>query len=400
MGGFLVPHSVTGAASVLASERRGDHADLTVVVPTLNEGPNIEAFLRRLEAAVPGCTVLVADDDSKDGTREAASAFRGEVRVEVLHRRALHDAGLTASVADGILAVRTPYAIVMDADLQHPADHVPALLDALRGGADVAVASRSDDASFSWKRRLLSRGARRLAASHLRRRAGLTLTDPMSGFFGIRTSLAQETVRRAGHRFERPGFKVLVDLLLHAPRGLRVRETPYVFRTRNAGASKLTSRHYLSFLRQLGWMGRAAAGLLSVVLSGILLRFLLVGATGVVVNEGILYGLHEVAGRPLVVASLLAVEASILWNFAWNDRWTFRGRTDRPLPGRLLRFHAASAAGMVLNVALVLLGAAYLPHVSVLLTNLAGIALGSGINFLINLHWTWGMPVEPADDDA
>ena len=390
---------MTGVASALAMGPASRHAGLTVVVPTLNEAPNILAFLREVEARLPGCTVLLADDDSKDDTRLLAERYRGGIRVEVLHRRTA-DTGLTASVTDGILAVRTPRIVVMDADLQHPADLLPRLDEAL-AESDVVVASRTDDASFSWRRRLLSRGARVLARHHLRRRTGLDVKDAMSGYFAVRTDVAQEIVRRSGARFERPGFKVLMDLLLHARPGVRVGSVPYAFRSRHAGASKLVARHYLSFLRQLGRTGRLVASFFEVLLSGVLPRFLAVGATGVVVNEGLLYAGVEVLALPLALAAAAAVEASVLWNFAWNDAWTFRGRGHRPLGVRLARFHVASAAGMVLNVGVLVAGAWLLPGLSYLVVNLAGIALASGVNFVVNLHWTWGRaPDEVAPDDA
>lgn len=385
---------MTTALSALELSPRPSYADLTLVVPTLNEGLNVEAFLREVEASAPGCSILFADDDSKDDTRAVAEAFRGRVRVGVLHRRTQADRGLTASVADGILEAHTEYLVVMDSDLQHPADVLPRIWEELRSGSDLVVAARSDDASFSLRRRIVSRGARRLAARHLRRRAGVSLGDPMSGFFGIRTSVAQAIVREHGRDFERGGFKVLVDLVLHAPADLRIAEVPYVFLPRHAGESKLTRRHYLSFLRQLGRAGRLSAAFLEVLLNGILLRFLLVGLTGVVINEGLLWLLRGWAGAPLILASAVAIEASILWNFAWNDAWTFRGRGADAARVRLGRFHGASAVGMGLNVGVVLLGAVLLPEVSYLLTNLAGIALGSAANFGINLHWTWGVPVD------
>jgi dolichol-phosphate mannosyltransferase len=222
----------------------------------------------------------------------------------------------------------------------------------------------------------------------------------MSGFFGVRTSVAQAIVRDHGHAFERGGFKVLMDLLLHAPADLRVGEVPYVFLPRHAGESKLTRRHYLSFLRQLGRGGRMAASFFEALMSGLLLRFALVGATGILVNEGLLFLLHEGAAAPLVLASAIAIEASILWNFALNDAWTFRGKGANPAWVRFTRFHAASALGMVLNVAVVVAGAALLPGVSYLLANLVGIAAGSAANFLLNLHWTWGVPAEDAPGEA
>ena len=383
--------AVTSAVA-LQGPQKARYDDVTLVVPTLNEGPNLREFLRQAERALPGCSVVLSDDDSVDDTRALARSFRGDVHVHVLHRK--EDRGLTASVADGILHVRTPYLVVMDADLQHPAEALPRLVMALREGSDVVVATRSNDASFTFRRRVLSRGARLLARGHLRRRAGLDLSDPMSGFFGGRADAVQAIVRQHGHAFERSGFKILLDLFLHAPSDLRVSEVPYVFQPRHAGESKLTRRHYVSFLRQLGSLGRFGAAFLDHLLSGLLLRFAVVGASGVLVNEAFLYAGVAGLGLPLILAALVAVEASVLWNFAWNEAWTFRGRGGGTPALRLGRFHVASAAGMVLNVGVVLAGAALLPQVSYLVTNLAGIVLGSGVNFLVNLHWTWGVNVE------
>ena len=391
---------MTTAVAALDGARGRLYTDLTVVVPTLNEGLNVPAFIEEVEAAAPGCAILFADDDSKDDTRALARAFRGGVRVDVLHRRAPADRGLTASVADGILEAESEFLVVMDSDLQHPADVLPRILAELRDGHDLVVATRSNDASFSLRRRILSRGARLLAGRHLARRSGLRLSDPMSGFFGIRTSAAQAIVREHGRGFERPGFKVLMDLLIHAPSDLRVAQVPYVFQPRHAGESKLTRRHYLSFLRQLGPAGRLCASFLGVLLGGVLLRYLAVGATGVLVNEGLLFLLHGAVGAPLVLALAVAIEASIVWNFILNDAWTFKGQGGRPAWVRLSRFHAASVVGMVLNVAVVVAGVALLPQVSYLVTNLIGIALGSAANFLINLHWTWDVPAEDSPEQA
>ena len=391
---------MTTATVAFQSAQESRYDDVTLVVPTLNEALNLGEFLQRAAEAIPGCYVILSDDDSKDDTRALARAYRGDVHVHVLHRTL--DRGLTASVADALLHVRTPHAIVMDADLQHPAEALPRIVAELRAGHDIVVATRSNDATFTLRRRILSRGARMLARRHLRARTGMDLRDPMSGFFGVRAGLAQSIVRQHGHAFERGGFKILLDLFLHAPGRLRVVETPYVFQPRHAGASKLTRRHYVSFLRQLGWSGRLAAGFFDVLLSGILPRFAIVGATGALVNEAVLYGGVEHLGLPLLLGTLVAIETAVLWNFALNEAWTFRGRGHASVRGRLGRFHLASGAGMLINLSVVLACAALLPQASYLLANLAGILLGSVANFVINLRWTWGVPVEaePAIADA
>lgn len=382
-----------------AQTLRAHAADVTIIVPTYCEADAVGEFLDTLAAVVPGCAVIVADDDSPDATRDIAAAQAVDASVRVLHRRAPTDRGLTASVADAILQVQTPHLVVMDVDLQHPPERVEALLARLRAGADLAVATREDDSSFSRTRRLVSRTARGLAQSNIAQRTGMQLHDPMSGFFAMRTDVAQGIVRQHGRAFERQGFKVLLDLVLHAERPLAIAEVPYQFGTRHAGESKLSHRHYLSFLRQLGGAWKLTASFLELVLTGILFRFLAVGATGVGINLFTLFGLHEGMGLSIAAAAPLAIELSVLWNFAWNESWTFRGRdTSTALGTRLWQFHVASLAGMAIQYATIASGTIAMPTVHYALWSILGIGIGSAANFFINLNWTWGVKVEEPED--
>lgn len=380
------------------ARERAAFVDCTLVVPTLNEAPGLPSFLDALASTLPGATVLLADDDSQDGTRDVAEAWRGPLRIDVLHRRDPTDRGLTASVADAILRVKTSTLLVMDADLQHPPSAIAAMLARLEAGDDLVIGTRTEDASFSRRRRFVSRVARALARRHLRKHGGHAPSDAMSGFFGLRTDVAQRIVREHGRAFERDGYKVLMDLLLHAPPDLRVGEVGYVFGGRVAGESKLSLRHHLAFLRQLGRTGRFVAAVLDLVLSGILFKFIAVGASGVAINLGVLYGLREGFDAPLALATAAAIEMSVLWNFAWNESWTFRGRDPgTKLSRRIAQFHVASLLGMLVQLGIVLGGSFLLPGVHYVVFALLGIGLGSATNLLLNLKWTWGVPVEPDD---
>jgi dolichol-phosphate mannosyltransferase len=178
-----------------------------------------------------------------------------------------------------------------------------------------------------------------------------------------------------------------------------VSEVPYAFQARTAGTSKLSRRHYLSFLRQLGTSGRMTASFLDLLLTGILFRFLIVGATGIAINLFTLFGLHEGAGFALWAATPLAVELSVLWNFAWNESWTFRGRDTATSIGRRIgQFHLASLSGMLLQYIAVAGGSVAFPGVHYAALAVGGIAVGSAANFFINLHWTWGVRVDEPDD--
>lgn len=360
--------------------------DVTFVVPTLNESASLPRLLAALAEAAPGARVLIADDDSSDGTRSVAASFAGPLDVEVLHRSG-PDKGLSASVADAILRVKTQNFVVMDADLQHPPEAAVALLSGL-DDADLVVGRRANYDSLGARRTLVSRSARALARAHLRARGKPLVDDPMSGLFAARTDFAQSIVRAHGHAFERAGFKILLDLLRFAPEGARVAESPYSFAPRAAGASKLRARHVVSLLRQLGAPGRLAGGALATALQPAFWKFLAVGASGVAVNQGAL--LLLAGALPLLVASLFAVEASILWNFALNDVWSFRDRSPSASRAtRLARYHAHAWTGGALNVLLLAL-LVFLAGADPLLANVVGIAVAAAWNWALASSWTWG----------
>jgi dolichol-phosphate mannosyltransferase len=118
-------------------------------------------------------------------------------------------------------------------------------------------------------------------------------------------------------------------------------------------------------------------------------KFALVGASGVVVNMGLLYLLTDMANLKVEFASPIAIEVSILTNFTLNNAWTFRKRRS-PVPffSRLLRYHLVTGvAGIVNYLTLILL--VKLIGMNELLANLIGIALGTVINFFLNSLWTW-----------
>ena len=71
------------------------------------------------------------------------------------------------------------------------------------------------------------------------------------------------------------------------------------------------------------------------------LRFNVVGVMGFALQLGVLVAL-DAAGLPVVVATCLAVEAAILHNFAWHERWTWAGLATGTRVGRLARFHVSN----------------------------------------------------------
>ncbi len=118
-----------------------------------------------------------------------------------------------------------------------------------------------------------------------------------------------------------------------------------------------------------------------------LLKFTLVGSSGVVVNTIVLYLGHEVGGLPLLLASALAVETAVISNFLWNNLWTFSQSSFTWR--RLLKFNLVSLGGLAITVVVLYALVQYLA-LHYLVANLLAIGVATIWNFLVNSLWTWG----------
>lgn len=118
-----------------------------------------------------------------------------------------------------------------------------------------------------------------------------------------------------------------------------------------------------------------------------LLKFILVGLSGLLVNSGVLYIGHEIGQLPLVVASALAVETAIVNNFLWNNLWTYSQRHFATR--RFLKFNLVSLSGLVLTVAMLHAFVQWL-GLHYLLANALAVGVTTGWNFVANSLWTWG----------
>ncbi len=123
------------------------------------------------------------------------------------------------------------------------------------------------------------------------------------------------------------------------------------------------------------------------------LKFNLVGAIGVMVQLGALHFFTSGLGANYLLATALAVEAAVLHNFAWHERFTWAdcaGSTGRGAPARLLRFNLATGAVSVAgNLALMslLVERAHLPFLA---ANLAAIVICSLLNFVVSDRFVFG----------
>jgi dolichol-phosphate mannosyltransferase len=228
-----------------------DYKDFTVVLPTLNEEATIGVLIKKLAGALDGVNIVVVDDGSGDGTRKAVESFRpSSGKVSFIDRKAMGcRPGLTASVSDGILGSTTKYAIVMDADLQHPPETAKRIADALRKGNGLAVAIRADVRKWQLYRKVISKSLITLGYAVLVLRGSERCSDIFSGFFGIDRSLFKKAYTSNKGRFVGGGYKVLFDFLKCNRSGsLRIAEIPYSFGVRRHGTSKAGMKQGLYLL--------------------------------------------------------------------------------------------------------------------------------------------------------
>jgi dolichol-phosphate mannosyltransferase len=231
-----------------------------VVIPTYEERDNVAHIVGRVRVATPQVDILVADDNSPDGTGQVADALAaGDQQVHVLHRAAKEGLG-AAYLAGFAWALERGYDVVveMDADGSHQPEQLPRLLEAL-GRADVVLGSRwvPGGRVENWPahRMVLSRGGN----TYTRLALGIPLRDATGGFRAFRRTALEaldlNDVASQGYCFQ-------VDLAWRAlQRGLTVVEVPITFVERVRGDSKMSGsivRESFTRVTQWGIRHRAA----------------------------------------------------------------------------------------------------------------------------------------------
>lgn len=216
----------------------------TVVVPTYNERENLPKLVELLTALkIPNLHVLVVDDNSPDGTGEVADklTIEAEIPVGVLHRTVkdglgrAYVTGMTRALDEGADIV-----IQMDADLSHPSEAIPRMLEKLSTtDAAVVLGSRyvpggATASDWPWHRKALSAWANFYVNAILR----LHVKDATAGF----KAWHAETLRAIDvGSVQSNGYAFQVEMNYRVvKRGLAIAEVPIHFEERSEGVSKMS----------------------------------------------------------------------------------------------------------------------------------------------------------------
>lgn len=355
---------------------------VSIVTPIYKEAGNLPELIDRITRAMATADlpfeIVVVDDNSQDGTEGVIGELRQRYPVRLITRYG--ERGLSTAVLRGFQESRGEVLVCIDADLSHPPEKIPELVQTIRRGeADFVLGSRyvkggSTEEGWGFFRWLNSRVAILLA------RPFTSVADPMAGFFAL-----SREVLETGDRLDPVGYKIALELLVKC-RYRTVVELPIHFSQRHHGKSKLNLHEQLRYLAHLKRLADYRFGGLSR-----LIQFLCVGATGMVIDLGVFAALLASLTIPVSLSRAISIWIATTWNFVLNRRMTFAESRSGPVIRQYPRFILSSLLGAGINWGVSLLLISLFPprSIYILLAAFIGIVCGSASNFLLSRSWVF-----------
>lgn len=380
---------------------------VVIVLPTYNEKDNIRSIIadifKETKRLPHDIQVLVVDDNSPDGTGKIVEdIIETNPKVHLLRGQ---KQGLGSAYIRGfkvaIEKLNPDVVFEMDADGSHPPEYIAPMLKAIEDGADVAVGTRyipggSIPADWGFIRKSLSGFGNIIARTIL-----LTpqYHDMTTGFRATRTDMLKR-INLDGLLSKRFAYKIHLFHALHMQRA-KITEVPFEFLDREQGASKMITNDLIDALRVIITIRMHE--------SRQIIKFLVVGTVGFLVNAAVLYVLDDtslgsflpppdISGNFLLFplkdtrlfwASVMAVETSIISNFVLNENWTFktRDRSGSPIV-RFSRFNVSSLGSPLISLTVI---NTLTPHFGFpkLISLAIGTILGLFWNYTMNVLWIW-----------
>jgi protein O-mannosyl-transferase len=221
---------------------------VSIIVPTYQEVENIRPLVSRIANSISMLgtqyEVIIVDDDSKDGTDKVVEALSAE-RYPVSLITRTGERGLSSAVIRGFEEAKGDILICMDADMSHPPEVIPSLLEQLAvSQADCVIGSRyvqgaEIDENWGLFRWLNSKIAKLMA------RPFTTVKDPMSGFFAV-----PKRVFKRATQLNPIGYKIGLEIIVKC-RCKKVVEVPIHFSNRRFGQSKLNLKEQINYVKHL-----------------------------------------------------------------------------------------------------------------------------------------------------
>ena len=382
---------------------------VVVILPTLNEKENIAALIDKILAQEEklkdfNFEVLISDGSSTDGTAEIVKKLE-KINPKV-HYLNVKKRGVGIAIVEGTrFAIETLGAkilVTMDADFSHnPADLPKLLAPFWQKDFDLVIGSRfvpGGKNRLGFFRQMLSFGA-------------CTLMRFFTGFWQVREwttafrAISVDLWQKINFDripWKKKSFVFQPAFLYYAVKtGAKFKEVPIVFQERKAGTTKISTLNYIFDTLLFGFeifLRRRST----------FVKFLIVGTFGFIVNTTALFLLYDTQVLPLpakftswqifaithpdarlFIASVLAVETSIISNFLWHENWTFRWRPKRGfMLFRFARFNVVAILSPVIQVATVNILTPFF-GIYYLISNAIGVLLGLTWNWIWNSRVIW-----------
>jgi dolichol-phosphate mannosyltransferase len=337
------------------------------VIPVLNEKKNLEILLPKLQEY----NLIIVDDSSSDGTAELCLAQKNVLFIERDRKM-----GLVSAILEGFKQSESSYSylVTLDSDISHDPENIKAMIErAVQENKDLVIGSRyvrggsSEDSLF---RKTLSIGANLL----YRIAFSAKIRDATSGFRVYSRDLAEFLLKENKEDPISPSYAGQIDIINRAVKaGFSVGEYPIKFRKRKEGESKLRLEDVISYLKL-------------VASRGYLMRYVLVGISGVIINELLLKAFLGLIGN---MSEVIAVEASVLSNFVLNDRITFRASEHRNggYVFRMMKYNFFNLGGIGINILIFLALISY--RITPLLANFIGIVAAFIFTYTMSIKVVW-----------
>lgn len=326
---------------------------VVIIIPTYNEKGNIGRLISILENEVfpkiknHDMNILVADDNSPDGTAEEVNKLMGKWKnIDLLsgEKKGL-GAAYVRAMAYAIDKLNAEVLFEMDADLSHDPDKVSEFLKKIDEGYDMVIGNRysnggSIPSNWPLKRKIFSIFGNILVRAILMR---FSIHDWTGGY----RALKKEVFLKEHEELQFfPSYTFQIAFLHKTIRdGFKVAEVPFHFTDRILGRSKFPALEYI--VNALSYVITAR---LKEVLTGSFGKFLVVGGIGFIINAVVLRIGVEVFKLSPSIANLIGAALAIFSNFNFNNLWTFRENRSNTISQyftKLMHFYATSSFGVV-----------------------------------------------------
>lgn len=312
---------------------------ISVILPTYKEEKNLHELVSLIFRAIDSIGLkgecIVVDDDSDDATESTCMELGRDHDLKLIVRKG--ERGLSTAVVRGLREARGEIFIVMDADLSHPPEKIPEMIDQVMRGADFVLGSRyvyggKIEEKWGIYRRLNSKVATGLAYFLTK------IKDPMSGFFCI-----PRKTFHACKELSPIGYKIALEILVKS--GARnILEVPILFSRRKHGESKMNLKEQLLYIQHLGRLYKFRYPNRMQ-----LIFFLTVGFSGFLLDTFLYFQFQYLFGLQHLVARGLSFFAAASWNWYWNRILTFGQKRLPRYVSQWLYFVAMSCVSFTFN---------------------------------------------------